>query len=170
MTRRRKRPYKQRDPVLTSAIMAAVRGKNNRAEMMLRRTLWGMGFRYRLYTRHLRGKPDIVFSSARVAVFVDGDYWHGRVLREQGEVGLRNLFRGPSRDWWRDKLRRTVTRDRAVTQALIDGGWAVVRVWESDVLNDPYSIAFEVARKVTRRHPARTLWVKKTHSRVPARA
>lgn len=156
MTPRGRRAYVPRDPALTSTIMAAVRGKNNRAEMMLRRTLWWMGFRYRLYSKKLRGKPDIVFSSARLVVFVDGDYWHGRVLREKGDAGFRQLFRGPSHDWWRDKLQRTVARDLAVTGALMNDGWTVVRVWESEVLQDPFGVALDVARKVARRLHADT--------------
>src|SRR6267378_2823387 len=132
--RRRRRKYRPRDPVVTSTIMRAVRSTQNRAEVLLRRELWSRGMRYRLYKRDLPGRPDIVFTSAKVAVFVDGDFWHGRVLREGGAKGLRYLIRGDRFDWWHDKLDGTVARDDRNTTLLEADGWTVVRVWESEVL------------------------------------
>jgi DNA mismatch endonuclease, patch repair protein len=143
-----RRPYKKRDPKITSSIMRAIRGRENRAEVSLRRALWRRGLRYRLYSSHLRGKPDIVFARARLAVFVDGDYWHGRALVEGGERALRQVIRGERFDWWKAKLERNVLRDIEVTRSLRRNGWRVIRVWESEVLRDVERIAVRIARRL----------------------
>src|SRR5438309_2126139 len=72
-----------RDPKVTSRIMAAVRGKNTEPEWLLRRALFRRGLRFRVHVKTLPGRPDIVFSSVRVVVFVDGDFWHGAGWRER---------------------------------------------------------------------------------------
>src|SRR5687768_948190 len=95
-----KKNYKPRDVATTSAMMAAVRSRDNAAELMLRRELWRRGFRYRKQSRLLIGRPDIVFPKYRTVIFVDGDYWHGRALREGGEAQLRLVIRGERFDWW----------------------------------------------------------------------
>lgn len=149
-----KREYKPRDPAVTSRIMAAVRGRENKAEARLRRALHSRGLRYRLQRRELVGRPDIVFGAARVVVFVDGDYWHGRALVEGGEVTLRQVIRGERFDWWRAKLARNIERDREVTIALEEAGWCVLRFWESDVLKSLDEVATTVADVVAARRPS----------------
>lgn len=130
--------------------MRAIRGRENRAETSLRKALWRRGLRYRLYDASLAGKPDIVFVSARVAVFVDGDYWHGRALREQGPTGLRELIRGDKFEYWRDRFEKNIERDDRVTRDLRNSGWTVVRLWESEVLADVDAAADRVAALVRR--------------------
>ena len=113
--------------------MSRIRSKDTVAELMLRRELWARGFRYRLHAKGVPGKPDIVFKGARVAVFVDGDWWHGRVLAEEGEGALRKVLRTSRQDWWVSKLSGNVARDQRVTAELESLGWLVIRVWESDI-------------------------------------
>ena len=129
-----RRIYKSRDSQVTSQMMAAVRGRENKAEITLRKALWRLGYRYRLQSRKLIGRPDIVLPKHHAVIFVDGDYWHGRALREGGEDQLRHVIRGPRFEWWRDKLARNIGRDDHVTRTLQHEGWKVIRVWESDVL------------------------------------
>jgi len=129
-------------------MMAAVSGRNNAAEVILRKKLWAQGLRYRLYSKRLTGRPDLVFPTARVVVFVDGDYWHGRALVEGGPEALRLVIRGARFDWWLAKLRGNVERDQRVTATLEGEGWKVVRLWESAVLASPDQAAAEVARAV----------------------
>ena len=74
----------QRDADEISAIMRRVRGRDTTPEMRLRRALWARGLRYSVAPTQLPGKPDIVFPGARLAVFVDGDYWHGNQWRRRG--------------------------------------------------------------------------------------
>jgi DNA mismatch endonuclease, patch repair protein len=97
------------------------------AELALRRALHGLGLRFRVDVRPepmLRRRADIVFTRWRVAVFVDGCFWHG--CPEHGTRPRTNA------EWWRDKLQTTIDRDRDTTSRLEDVGWTVVRIWEHE--------------------------------------
>ena len=146
--RHRKRPAE-----IVSRNMAAVRARDSKAEMMLRSQLWRRGHRFRVCRRDLPGKPDLVFARAQVCVFVDGDFWHARVLVERGVNALRASFHTARVDWWLAKLSRNAARDREITEVLRREGWAVVRVWERDVLRDPGG-AVATVEKVIRMNDA----------------
>jgi DNA mismatch endonuclease (patch repair protein) len=120
--------------------MRAVRSRNNKAERLLRRELWGRGHRFRRYGE-LPGTPDLIFLSAKVAVFVDGDFWHARLLVEQGSEALELSVRTERRDWWIAKLTANVARDRRVDEELSQLGWMVVRLWERDILKNAVAAA-----------------------------
>jgi DNA mismatch endonuclease (patch repair protein) len=143
-----KREYRPRDPAVTSKMMARVKHKDSKAELALRHEIWARGARYRLHDPQLPGKPDIVFRSARVVVFVDSDWWHGRILREQGEHALRMHLRTSRQDWWVQKLRRTVERDEEVTRTLQELGWRVLRMWESEIKKDAAGAADQVFQEL----------------------
>jgi len=134
---------RRRDPAVTSRMMAAVKDKDSKAELALRRELHRRGLRYRLHARDVEGRPDLVVRSRRVAVFVDGDFWHGNAHRLRGLARMEDLFPNNTL-WWMRKLTRNMERDREVTFALERTGWRVVRVWESDVLADPSAAADHV--------------------------
>jgi DNA mismatch endonuclease (patch repair protein) len=107
--------------------MAQVSTRDTKPEMELRRELHGRGLRYRVNVSPdpaLRGRADLVFGPARVAVYVDGCFWHA--------CGEHGVLPKSNREWWRAKLRRTVERDRATEQKLTALGWKVVRVWEHE--------------------------------------
>jgi DNA mismatch endonuclease, patch repair protein len=141
-----------RDRAVTSRMMAAVRSKNSKAELALRRTLHARGLRYRLHARDVVGHPDLVIRSRRLAVFVDGDMWHGNEHRRRGLATLADLF--PTRtDWWVAKIERNIRRDQQVNAELAAQGWTVVRVWESDVLRDPQRAADKVFAVINCRQP-----------------
>jgi len=129
-----------RDPTVTSRMMVAVRNKNSKAEMLLRRELHARGLRYRLHVRQIIGQPDIVFAKWRVVVFVDGDFWHGNAWRVRGLRELGELF-PTRREFWVTKIQRTMDRDRNVTTLLESTDWHVLRFWESDILVDVAAIA-----------------------------
>ena len=136
--------------------MAAVRGCDNIAELALRRELSKRGLRYRLRPGRvagnaLPGRPDIVFVGARVIVFVDGDFWHGRVLLRRGRQALAAQFRAPLRKWWVAKIEGNAQRDVRVTAELRRRGWLVFRFWESAVLQSPNSAADKIERAVSHR-------------------
>ncbi|MBA2324251.1 MAG: very short patch repair endonuclease [Pseudonocardiales bacterium] len=140
-----------RDPAVTSRMMARVRHKDSRAELALRRALHAAGVRYRLHAPDVMGRPDLVIRSRRLAVFVDGDLWHGNPdeVRRRGRASLAELF--PTRtEWWVAKIERTVARDREVTSALREQGWTVLRLWEHDVLRDPDGCARTVLDAIRR--------------------
>jgi DNA mismatch endonuclease (patch repair protein) len=117
----------------------------------LRRELWRRGLRYRLHVKGVFGRPDIVFKTAKVAVFVDGDFWHARAIREQGESAFRSVIRSKNQDWWVEKLRKNRDRDDLVTATLRESGWTVLRYWESAVLADPTSVASLIEKVVRTR-------------------
>lgn len=110
-----------------------------------------MGFRYRKYSAGLIGRPDIVFPTEKVAVFVDGDYWHGRMVREGGVEALESYYTRKQQTYWVAKLTRNVSRDDRVTAELQALGWKVLRFWESDIKKDVAPAARRVAATVRRR-------------------
>lgn len=132
--------------------MSAIRSRDNRTELALRRALHSLGLRYRLHPATILGKPDIVFVRERVAVFVDGDYWHARLLREQGMDALTSRLRDDGKDYWITKFTRRVVRDDDVTAALSYQGWLVLRFWEGDIRRDviPTAKAIEAAVRIRR--------------------
>jgi DNA mismatch endonuclease, patch repair protein len=114
-----------------SANMRAIRRADTKPELVLRRALHKLGYRYRKdYRLDLDGgrrvRPDIAFTARRVAVFVDGCFWHA--CPQHGRNPAVN-------DWyWAPKLRRTVERDRVADETLAGAGWRVVRIWEHESL------------------------------------
>ena len=120
-----------------SAIMRRVRSRDTAPELLLRKALWATGLRFRTCPANLPGKPDIVVDSKRLAIFIDGDFWHGGQWRKRKLASLDDQFRQtPSRDYWLSKIRRNMDRDCRSTAALAAEGWSVIRLWESEVLAD----------------------------------
>jgi DNA mismatch endonuclease (patch repair protein) len=121
--------------------------KDTRPEVLLRRELWRLGLRYRKNARGLPGNPDLVFRAARVVVFCDGDFWHGRDwerLRAQ-------LARRHNPEYWIAKIGRNRERDMEQSAQLTAAGWLVVRLWESAIIRDPRAAAHLVKRRVEER-------------------
>jgi len=114
--------------------------QGTRAELLLRRALWHRGARYRLHAKDLPGKPDIVFRGKRVAVFVDGDFWHGRDWESQRE----RLARRRNSSYWIAKIEYNRERDARNTEQLEAHGWQVFRFWETDIKADPETAACRV--------------------------
>jgi DNA mismatch endonuclease (patch repair protein) len=139
-----KSPSHQRSPETISRNMAAVHARDGKAERALRSILWRRGLRFRVCRHDLPGKPDLVFARARMAVFVDGDFWHARLLVEHGPEALRASFRTSRAAWWIAKLTRNSERDQEVTAALRQAGWKVTRLWERDILRDPQRAADKI--------------------------
>lgn len=112
-----------------SRVGAANRRRNTKPEILLRRALWAAGVRYRLHVPGLPGRPDIVVRRARLVIFCDGDFWHGRKWHSRA----RKLQAGWNSDYWVAKISRNRARDKENNRALRMSGWTVIRVWESDV-------------------------------------
>lgn len=144
-----------RDQAVTSRIMSAVHSRDTKPEIALRRALWRRGLRYRVRSA-VHGKPDIVFPRARVAVFVDGDFWHGNAWRIRGMPTFESQFeRIKNSQFWRDKLTANMARDAAVTASLTAEGWEVYRVFESRLATDLARVVSEVEALVRKRQPAK---------------
>ena len=109
--------------------MSCIRGKNTGPEIKLRKLLWSQGIRgYRIHF-NLPGKPDIVFTKNKVAIFIDGCFWHKCPVDFQ-EPETRKEF-------WMKKINSNVERDTKITRQLQDDGWTVIRFWEHEVRKQP---------------------------------
>jgi DNA (cytosine-5)-methyltransferase 1 len=141
----------------SSSIMLKVHSSNTAPEMTFRKALWSRGLRYKICPADLPGKPDIVLSSKRLAIFIDGDFWHGGQWRKRNLSALEEQFQGTgSRDYWLKKIRRNMSRDCAATASLLSEGWTVLRFWESEVrknLGNCVDFALEVAMEGAETNP-----------------
>ncbi|MEH3116632.1 MAG: very short patch repair endonuclease [Methylorubrum populi] len=122
-------------PMQRSRCMSRIRSANTKPEIALRRLLFASGLRFRTKLK-LPGRPDIVFTRAKMAVFIDGCFWHG--CPAHGTRPKSNAA------YWNAKLDRNRERDLAVTASLVAEGWQVLRYWEHQVYEDPAAIATEV--------------------------
>lgn len=124
-----------RDPQVTHKIMSAIPSKDTKPELLLRKALWNEKLRYRVNYSMLPGKPDIVFTKKKVAVFCDGDFWHGHNWAIRGLTSLEEELAGYS-EFWRNKILHNIQRDDEVNKSLRSLGWKVIRIWESDIKAD----------------------------------
>lgn len=107
--------------------MSRIKGKDTRPEVRVRSELHGRGLRFRKHVKDLPGKPDVVFPRAKVAVFVDGDFWHGyRFSSWEHKVS----------DFWKKKISKNRERDSRNHQMLREMGWKVVRLWQHELEED----------------------------------
>lgn len=112
-------------------IMQRIKSKNTKAEVMLRKALWHNGIHYRKNYKELPGTPDIAITKFRIAIFVDGDFWHARGHEHNpGEQIQTNI------SFWSKKLKRNIERDKEANQDLLEMGWLVLRYWDSEVIKD----------------------------------
>ena len=111
-------------PEVRSRMMSAIRDKNTKPEMTVRKGLHAFGYRYRLHVKTLPGNPDIVLRKHNAVILVQGCFWHAHRCP---------IFKWPSgdrQDWWRAKIEGNAERDRKNIQALGELGWRVLQVWE----------------------------------------
>jgi len=114
-------------PEQRSYCMSRIKGKDTGLEMRVRSELHRRGFRFRKHVKELPGKPDVVFTKAKVAVFIDGDFWHGyRFPAWEHKVS----------DFWKQKINKNRERDRRNHRKLKEMGWTVLRLWQHDLERD----------------------------------
>ncbi len=114
-------------PQERARVMAAVKGKDTKPEMIVRRLAHALGYRFRLHRKDLPGKPDLVFPGRRKVIFVHGCFWHGHDCARGSRQPKQNA------DYWRNKIGRNVERDAASLQALSALGWQVRVIWECEL-------------------------------------
>lgn len=107
--------------------MKAVKNKDSKIEILLRKALWSKGYRYRKNYTKLEGKPDIVLQKYKVAIFCDSEFWHGY----DWEVRKQDIK--SNQDFWIKKIEGNIQRDVTVNKILKDQGWKVVRFWGKDI-------------------------------------
>lgn len=106
-----------------SRMMAGIKGKNTRPEMMIRKALHRLGYRYRLHSQTLPGKPDLIFPKFGAVIFVHGCFWHGHDCA---------LFKWPSSraKFWREKIEGNRSRDAKSSLKISESGWRILTIWE----------------------------------------
>lgn len=113
------------DPAKRSEIMSKIRGKNTKAELIAFRYLRKEGIYFQKHYKRVPGSPDIALPRKKRAVFIDGDFWHGKTID-------RVMKRG-AEDFWTKKILRNIERDRQQEKILLEKGWQILRIWESDI-------------------------------------
>ena len=132
-------------PAQRSRCMSRIHGKNTSPETQLRKALWATGLRYRIHAK-LPGRPDIIFPALKIAIFVDGCFWHR--CPEHGVMPKTN------REFWKAKLSGIVKRDRKIGKELKRLGWHVLRYWEHQVEADLEMVSREISLTIDSRKRA----------------
>lgn len=122
-----------------SQIMSRIRSKDTGPEMTLRRVLWSSGLRYRV-NYNIPGKPDIVFVNKRIVVFVDGCFWHG--------CPTHSRIPKTNKQFWEEKIKRNIKRDKKANDVLSSKGWTVLRFWEHDINQDLRNTIKKIRKKI----------------------
>jgi len=110
--------------------MQSNKSKGTKPELVLAKAMWALGLRYRKNSGSIFGKPDFSFKKYKVAVFVDGEFWHGKDW-EQRKAEIKG-----NREFWITKIERNIRRDMEVTGRLKAEGWTVLRFWSNDVVKN----------------------------------
>ncbi len=113
--------------------MKYIHSKNTKIEVILRKALWNAGFRYRKNYEKLPGKPDIALTKNKIAIFCDGEFFHGK----DWEVLKPKLEKGNNPDFWIKKITRNQQRDEEVNKQLLFMGWTVIRFWGNEIKKNP---------------------------------
>ena len=108
--------------------MANIKGENTKAEVLLRKALWAKGIRFRIHVKNVPGKPDILMNRYRLAIFVDGSFWHGF----QWQIKKTKLK--SNTQFWIPKIERNMQRDRNNQKQLEEAGYTVMRFWDHDMI------------------------------------
>ena len=108
---------------IRSKNMRAIKSKDTKEEILLARALWNKGYRYRKNNKSVFGRPDLTFKKYKIAIFVDGEFFHGYNWHEKKDKIQSN------REYWIPKIERNMQRDKEVNQYLIKNGWQVIRFW-----------------------------------------
>lgn len=112
--------------------MQHIRSKDTCIEVILRKALWKRGYRYRKNCRDIPGKPDIAIIKYKIAIFCDGEFFHGK----DWEVLKPRLEKSSNAEYWVDKISRNRKRDDLVNKKLLADGWTVIRFWGKDIKNN----------------------------------
>ncbi len=134
-----------RTPEQRKKNMQAVKNKDSKIELLLRRALWGRGIRYRKNVKTVYGHPDIAFIGKKVAVFCDSEFWHGYDWEN-----TKNNFKS-GRNFWIPKIERNIGRDIEVTKKLTKDGWIVLRFWGEEIRKSPDICADRISEILEKR-------------------
>lgn len=122
--------------------MSSIKGKDTKIELMLRQALWKEGIRGYRVNAKLPGKPDIVFTKYKIAIFCDGDFWHGKDF---------DTWKERLTPHWLEKIQKNIERDRRNDELLEKDGWIVLHFWESDILQRIENCLKKILIRITKR-------------------
>lgn len=125
-------------PEKRSWVMSKIRGRNTKIDMRMKNLLSEIGCRHVMYPK-MFGNPDFIIPAEKIAIFCDGDFWHGYKYEEKKK---------PAKKFWRDKIEGNMRRDRRITRKLRYDGWSVLRFWEHDIENKPDKCKRRIKRKI----------------------
>lgn len=128
-----------------SFIMSQIRGKDTSIEVSLRKELFSRGIRYRKNSSSVYGHPDISIKKYKIAIFCDGDFWHGYNWEETKQNIKSN------REFWIKKIEHNIDRDIEVNHVLAHMGYTVIRVWEHEIKKDLDGVASMIEREILRK-------------------
>ena len=134
--------YKFRTTKDRSALMKKIKSKDSMAEITLRKALWNNGIRFRKHLKDLPGKPDIVVNKHKIAIFVDGEFWHGYNWKRK-RINIKS-----NRTYWLPKIEGNMRRDKRNNRVLKQLGWKVIRFWEYDIKNNLKSCSLTINKLV----------------------
>lgn len=107
--------------------MRAVKGKNTAPELLVRKLVFGLGYRFRLHGSHLPGKPDIYFLKKKKVIFIHGCFWHGHMCKRGNRTPSNN------KSYWTNKIEKNKVRDSKNLTLLLESGWSVLIIWECEL-------------------------------------
>ena len=118
-----------------------IKNKNTKIERLLAKAMWNAGLKYRKNCKDVFGKPDFCFKGKKIAIFCDSEFWHGKKFLE-GERFKTNS------DFWEEKIKRNIERDKKVNERLKSEGWTVLRFWGKDIEKNTQKCVNEIIRYV----------------------
>lgn len=126
-------------PEKRSWMMSRIRSTNTRAEIAMKKILSELEYEHEMHVS-ITGKPDFVIKSHKIAIFCDGDFWHGYKYHEKKK---------PGKKYWKEKIMSNMKRDLRVNRELRSNGWSVLRFWEHDIHNNPEKCKRRIVRKIS---------------------
>jgi len=134
--------YKFVTTPIRSKIMKNIKGSETKSEIFFRKILWSQGIRYRKNNNKILGKPDVSIKKYKIAIFIDGEFWHGYDWKKKKEKIKTN------RNYWIPKIEKNIERDKINNFILKKEGWSVFRFWESEIKTKPQKCVKKVLMSI----------------------
>lgn len=125
-------------PEKRSWVMSRIRGKNTKIDLKMKKILSQQHYKFQMYPK-MFGNPDFIIKRKKIAIFCDGDFWHGYRYHEKKKL---------AKKFWRDKIECNMSRDKKVSRKLRSGGWSVLRFWEHDIEKNPQKCIRRIREKI----------------------
>lgn len=122
--------------------MQAVKASGSKIEVALAKSLFSLGYRYRKNDKTVFGKPDLTFKKLKIAIFIDGEFWHGKDWEQRKHDHKSN------QEFWHKKIERNIERDKEVNTELIKQGWSILRFWGKDIKKDLLSCTLQIENAI----------------------